>query len=172
MNKHLCSEFNPLPQICPRGTFPFWHGSDKTLSVPFSLAPNGHLIPAESLELHISCFPSFLPIRDLHLHAFHNLAIFHRGSNLWHRTTRILRNSALTLHLLMSPLLKRPSLQLKIFLNTNQCCTHIVGLKFKPWSMSFEYLWTDAAAQIVARDFGANCQRTFSHQLQLFIRKD
>ena len=77
VRKHIGSKSNfPIGR-----TFPFWHGgSEKPFSpdTPFSLAPNGHLIPPESLELHVSCFPSFLPIRDLHLHAFHNLAIFHR----------------------------------------------------------------------------------------------
>ena len=106
MNKHLCSEFNLWLKSGREGLSLFGTALTKPLfgrcTIP-SLAPNGHLIPPESLELHISCFPSFLPIRDLHLHAFHNLAIFHRQLQLV-----VQPHSAYyeILHLLMSPLLK------------------------------------------------------------------
>ena len=107
MNKHLCSEFNLWLKSGREGLSLFGTALTKPLfgrcTIPSLLAPNGHLIPPESLELHISCFPSFLPIRDLHLHAFHNLAIFHRQLQLV-----VQPHSAYyeILHLLMSPCAK------------------------------------------------------------------
>ena len=105
MNKHLCSGFNPQLKSGREGLSLFGTALTKPLfgwcTILPLLAPNGHLIPPESLELHISCFPSFLPIRDLHLHAFHNLAIFHR-------LQLVVPHSAYyeILQLLISPLLK------------------------------------------------------------------